>query len=55
MFSSVVQPEDVESGPMRAPPTESPSFSTETDDEDLEDGSGEDIMIISSLKGLVSA
>ncbi len=36
---------------MRAPPTEPPSFSTETDDEDLEEGSGEDIIIISGLKG----
>ncbi|KAF4096145.1 hypothetical protein G5714_023748 [Onychostoma macrolepis] len=45
-----VMPEDVESGPMRAPPTESPSFSTETDDEDLEEGSGEDIIIISDPK-----
>ncbi len=36
---------------MRAPPTEPLSFSTETDDEDLEEGSGEDIIIISGLKG----
>ncbi|XP_016298770.1 collagen alpha-1(XVIII) chain-like isoform X3 [Sinocyclocheilus anshuiensis] len=43
-------PEDIESGPMRAPPTESPSFFTETDDEDLEEGSGEDIIIISGPK-----
>lgn len=36
-----IQPEDLETSPVRAPPTEAPVF--ETDDEDLEESSGLDM------------
>lgn len=45
-----VQPEDVESSPVRAPPTETPTFYTQTDDEDWAESSGDD-MLVSSPKG----
>lgn len=38
-----IMPEDLETSPVRAPPTEAPIFETETDDEDLEESSGLDI------------
>lgn len=45
-----VQPEDVESSPMRAPPTETPTFYTQTDDEDWAESSGDD-MLLNNPKG----
>lgn len=38
-----IQPDDLETSPVRAPPTEAPIYETETDDEDLEESSGLDI------------
>lgn len=45
-----VQTEDVESSPVRAPPTETPTFYTQTDDEDWAESSGDD-MLLNSPKG----
>lgn len=45
-----VQPEDVESSPVRAPPTETPTFYTQTDDEDWAESSGDDV-ILNNPKG----
>lgn len=45
-----VQPEDVESSPVIAPPTETPTFYTQTDDEDWAESSGDDVLL-NSPKG----
>lgn len=43
LYHVSIQPDDLETSPVRAPPTEAPIFEAETDDEDLEESSGLDI------------